>query len=145
MNAPKVQKFDVGIKAAFFRQNSLLLVQQSDERRLWELPGGRFNIGEEFLKSEEVLRREILEELGPAIQYTVGPVIHTFVVQFRYGLRKGDYVFLVVFRCDFIGGEIQLSHEHESYKWISLNDLDRITLIPEYEKPIRSILSARRT
>ena len=59
-----IATFEVGLKAFLVREGRLLLVRERIGERLWELPGGRFDGGEEQTPPVEILRRELREELG---------------------------------------------------------------------------------
>lgn len=59
-------------KGIIVKENKVLLVRDPRlEEVIWEIPGGRMNIGEE---PREAVTREIREELG--IEIVVGPVLH---------------------------------------------------------------------
>jgi len=65
----------VATKAIIVRDDEVLVVRDGRNpatRDLWELPGGRINIGESI---EAALKREVMEELG--VEIDVGPMIHS--------------------------------------------------------------------
>ena len=84
----------------------------------YDLPGGRIDEGEISLPFEPLLDREIKEEVG-AIQYTIDPrpifsttwTLPSYLHPFVYVYYEGQYK----------SGDIKISDEHMSYKWVNLN------------------------
>jgi 8-oxo-dGTP diphosphatase len=105
------QRFEVAIKAFVVRGRELLLVEERDGG-LWELPGGRIEVGEERSPQREVLARELREELGDDARVEIGAPLVTWVRP-----KEGGFAFLVGVLCRYRGGEIRLSPEHSSYEW----------------------------
>lgn len=79
---------------------------------LWELPGGKVERGE---SDAEALRRELLEELGIAVQ--VGP---------QLGLSEWDGgrrpLLLVAYRCTLRSGDPS-PFEHQELAWLRAEEL----------------------
>lgn len=111
------------------------MCKEDNEIGNWDLPGGRIAIGEFDTPLLAVLSREIAEELGEAIKYQVnGPV-----AIFRHcrpevtALNKPEVrVFMVGFEVLYLGGDIQLSDEHNEYRWVSIDEA--IDLLPGGQK-----------
>jgi 8-oxo-dGTP diphosphatase len=106
-----LQRFEVAIKAFVLRDRELLLLEETDGG-LWELPGGRIEVGEERLPQREILRRELREELGDDVRVEIGAPVLTWVRP-----REGGFAFLVGVLCAYRGGDVRLSPEHSSYEW----------------------------
>lgn len=105
-------------KAVIFRGNEFLVLYRSDKEmniqdfhpEKFDLPGGQLSEGECFLKCIE---REVVEETGLKVK-NLG-LIHVDV------LHCNDVrVVMSCFCCEHEEGDVQLSHEHESFEWISL-------------------------
>lgn len=86
----------------------------------WELPGGHIE-ADEVDKPLEALQREITEEVGDEIQYTLkedsigGQLLPV----------PGEYTRMNVFFLGFYQeGEIKLSEEHEEYCWATLGEVE---------------------
>lgn len=76
-------------------------------------------MGETDLK--ESLRREVKEETGLDIE--VGEPFYSWVVKFPpHPIYKVNDVYLVAYRCKYVSGEVKLSEEHKSYKWVDRNN-----------------------
>jgi 8-oxo-dGTP pyrophosphatase MutT (NUDIX family) len=108
-----IQRFEVSLKAFVLRKDCALFVREADTG-LWELPGGRIDVGEERLNHDAILRREIAEELGSDFLFSIGDAAVTWVRQ-----RPSDWVFqfIVARICLHEGGEPALSGEHTNHVW----------------------------
>ncbi|MDE2079685.1 MAG: NUDIX domain-containing protein [Patescibacteria group bacterium] len=117
------KQFFVGQKA-FIRKGDEVLVL-FDPRIGLDFPGGKIQEGENDF--DEALRREVREETGLEIE--IGAPFHRWYFEFGAGHRNaGKQVFLVGFKCAYRSGEIKLSDEHDSFRWVSKDtyrELDR--------------------
>lgn len=109
----EVQRFEVTLKAFIVRDAKVLLVREADTG-YWELPGGRIDVGEEWLPHETVLAREIAEELGPSLEVTPTAATVTWT---RQRPTDDGFVFAVGRVCLYAGGELRLSDEHSEFAW----------------------------
>ena len=108
-----IQMFEVSLKAAIVHDGRILLLREADTA-CWELPGGRIDVGEEFVAQSAVLAREIAEELGAGFKVAAGTEVVTWV---RQRPTDGVFQFLVVRLCRHIGGDPVLSDEHDDLRW----------------------------
>lgn len=122
----EIQQFHVGIKAFLMKGGRLLLLREASTG-LWEIPGGRIDVGEELLPQRLVLARELCEELGPAVEVEVGPIVMTWVRS-----RAPVCAFLVGLLCRHRGGEIALSPEHDQLAWVDAGTWKGFELAPGY-------------
>jgi len=135
------QTFHVGLKA-FIADGEKLLVLQ-DTEGLWELPGGRTEKSEIHKDLREILAREVTEELGGAAQYEIGPIFHAWIRKpnpvVGVTLHGDDdfCIFLVGFRCTYQKGEIQLSPEHQAFRWITKKEVDSMDFENTYKDAIK--------
>lgn len=102
------------------REGRLLIIRRrhgdSHKPGVWEVPGGRLGPGEDVVQG---LKRETLEETGLSIK-VLNPL----------GMREftrddGKQITLLIFRAVPEKGEIELSHEHIDYEWVSLDEAYR--------------------
>ena len=123
----------VGLKAVVMNDEDkvLLLKRSSDNTKkdLWDIPGGRIDIGETL---EDGLTREVKEETGLDIT-KIGMVLN--LNTFLRDIDKNSQIVRVTFFCR-IQGNIQISNEHSEYRWINPKD------IGEYEVFARSVKPA---
>ena len=137
----QIQRFQVGIKAFIMRGGQLLLLRETVEPQWWEIPGGRIDVGEEELQHDEVLKRELREELGTDFLYKIGSPLLTWVRP-PHGERK-EYAFLVGIVCIAEGGEIHLSDEHSELRWVDRNSWRDLALAPGYERALEEFWKRR--
>lgn len=111
--ARAIQSFEVSLKAFIVRAGRALLVRESDTG-YWELPGGRIDVGEEWLPHAGVLAREIAEELGPDLNLDISAAAVTWV---RRRPTDGVYQLIIGRPCRLIDGAPVLSDEHGEMVW----------------------------
>lgn len=128
------QLFYVGLKAFIVYKGKLLILQGSakmEKEGLWGLPGGRIDATEINTPEEDVLLREIQEECGN-IKVSIGQPFTTW----KWSSPKGE-IFLVGYKAEFLGGEINLAPEHKQYYWLDpKEDLSQFNFVPGYKEQI---------
>lgn len=110
--------FCVGQKAFIEKDGKVLVL--FDSLGL-DFPGGKIQEGEAIMGRPESLsgslKREVLEETSFEIE--VGQPFAVWYTEFPEGSRNfGKVVYIVGFRCRYISGELTLSDEHQSFKWV---------------------------
>ena len=83
---------------------------------MWELPGGRLEVGED---PYEGLKREIKEEIGIDID-----IVHSLNVK-HFTRQDGQIITMIIFLCKPLSKDINISGEHEEFKWIDLTKEDK--------------------
>lgn len=120
MSPHTIASYQVSLKI-LLRNGKNVLILNSDTEKSIDLPGGRINDVEHETPLEEIVAREVREELGEDVRYTLGKPI----MQFRRKFRKTDqWVFLTVYEAEYLSGEIRLSDEHDTFRWIPVCELD---------------------
>jgi 8-oxo-dGTP diphosphatase len=109
-----IQRFEVSMKGFIEHEGRALFVRESDTG-YWELPGGRIDVGEEWLAHHDVLAREIREELGPEFRVEFGTEAATWT---RQRPTDGVFLFILARFGRYAGGEPILSPEHDAYQWL---------------------------
>lgn len=126
----------IGVKALIVNSDGKVLITQEPTHFVgggkWELPGGKLADGEETTPLEEILAREIREELGENFLVSVNRVIDVMRRPWNKPGATADMVFLAVFLCSYQSGEIVLSEENNDYAWISASELPNYEFIPGY-------------
>ena len=136
----EVQQFQVALKAFAVDGERLLMVRETDGAQLWELPGGRIDVGEENVSPIDVLLRELAEELGPEFTVEIGAPVTAWVR--APDPRRAMPVFLLGYRCRYTGGEIVLSAEHVDFAWVTRAECGRLTLAPGYAPALERFWSS---
>lgn len=107
----------VGQKAFIEKDDKVLILM--DPALGLDFPGGKMQEGE--IDLTESLKREVREETKLEIEK--GDAFFTWFNIFGPNHRNaGKKVYLVGFRCRYVSGAIELSHEHSEYKWVDKND-----------------------
>jgi 8-oxo-dGTP diphosphatase len=108
-------------------QGETLLIQRPANKHFpnqWELPGGKLDTAE---TPGQAVRREALEETGLAVTplSLAGAVEHEV---------KGFHVIMLILKCRLDGGTIQLSDEHQSFRWLPPEQIRQLDLTPQLRK-----------
>ena len=105
--------FHVGQKAFIDREGEVLIVFRPNG--WFDLPGGRINDGE--TDTIEALKREVREETTLEVE----------VCQpFATWLGRADTTYLVGYRCRYLSGEVVLSEEHASFRWVNRTNFESL-------------------
>jgi 8-oxo-dGTP diphosphatase len=122
----EVQTFEVSLKAFILLDGRALFLRERDTG-YWELPGGRIDVGEERMPHQQILAREIAEELGPDIrlEFTDQSVSWT-----RAHPGQGRYVFLLARIAKLLHGSPRLSLEHDEFAWLGPDSWENLQLPP---------------
>ena len=110
------------IGAVIINPKGKVLIMFQKQNRYWELPKGKVESGEEEITT---LKREILEETGIKDL----EIIKNFKNNFRYQftlhgnfIKKNNIYYLAKVK----DSKIELSEEHLYYKWVSLNEVNKL-------------------
>lgn len=98
----------------------------------WEVPGGKFLKGETL---NACASRELSEETG--IEQTVFQEIGVLYVR----RQEGDFTLRVVFSDFSLFPNVKISREHQSYQWVTANEMRNLDLIIGEELLIDMYLS----
>jgi 8-oxo-dGTP diphosphatase len=119
--------FCIGQKA-FIEKDGKVLVLGDPEEGL-DFPGGKIQEGEavdgDAAGLSRALQREVREETNLEIE--VGNPFSVWYHEFPKNSRNyGKVVYLVAFRCKYVFGELKLSDEHNSFRWVDKNDYKEV-------------------
>lgn len=104
----------------------------------FDLPGGRIETKEISDDFSTTLNREIKEELGDKIVYSINPnPVYFCKIKLKKSRHKPyrDGILYILFEGKYKSGIINVSKEHESYKWTKLNKKS-IKLLQEKNKEL---------
>lgn len=120
------------------KNGKILLLQramnEAFEPGLWELPGGKLNYGEDLI---DALEREVREEVGLPVK--VGLPFKTW-----HFFKDAFWVTGITFCCEFTGGRISLSAEHDAFVWIKPAECVQYPLGCKVKEQINAFLALKR-
>jgi mutator protein MutT len=100
-----------------------------NERREWELPGGKLEVGE---TPETGVCREVREELGLSIDHV--EIIDSWV----YEITPTRHVFIVSYGAVYRGDEEpRHSAEHNALRLFDYSDIEELVMPSPYKRTIR--------
>lgn len=100
-------------------RDETLVVQRASDGE-WELPGGRLGPDEDVVRG---LKRELDEETS--LDVHIEDTVHANSWQ----NSDDDGRFAVYYRCRTTDRTVELSEEHDTYRWVSYNEA--ASLLPE--------------
>lgn len=120
-----MNQFRVAQKVLLLNQyKEVLVIRFADNERSpvpfrakWDLPGGGLEWGESL---EEGLARELREEIGE-VQVEVGNLIHRW--DWVHVNNSELRTICLLYKGDYLGGEVTLNEEHDEYRWVKLDQL----------------------
>ncbi len=129
-----IKKFRIATKGYVFKDDKVLVLYKPEavaamsmvEQAWVDQPGGSVEYGESF---EEGLLREIDEETGLSVR-VVAPFNTWMYTRERSQLMGVDFL------CEWKGGDVALSEEHEGFEWLTMDEIRTKgwRLENEYEK-----------
>jgi 8-oxo-dGTP diphosphatase len=130
--------FVVAVAAVIVRGDRVLAMRRSHAKDvgagLWETCSGRLEPDEDPLVA---VRRELAEETGLEARVDPRPID-------AYAMRRGDLPMLVlVYRAEWIAGEVRLSDEHDEHAWWTRAELEASPMPPRLVTAVRAVLQAQ--
>ena len=118
-----IEQFQISVKLVLHNKAGDVLVLQAHDGDFtgpWDLPGGRINKDEVSLNMSEIIHREIEEEIG-AIEYTLDEQPKAVGKATKI---DGTSTMYLIFEGNYLEGEVRISTEHRSYKWVKLENIN---------------------
>lgn len=110
------------VKGVIIKDGKFLILHRHDYDS-WDLPGGKVEKNE---SPKDALVREIEEETRLKVNVKEACGVFLFIGT----VSKKQYV-LTNIACEYVDGEVQLSDEHDSYKWISQEEINKYNILNE--------------
>jgi len=130
--------FVAAVEVFVFRDGRLLAMRRARDSEAaagaWDALSGRVRPGEQPL---DAARREVREESGLEIEPDPRPVA-SYVAK-----RNEDDMMVVAYRAESEAGDVILSHEHDEYAWMTIEDFSAACPFPRLVEAARMALEAR--
>lgn len=144
-----IDLYQVSLKVFLKNSEGEILILRSRPNSSWgrsgffDLPGGRIDEEEFTMDFEDIIKREVCEELGDVdIQVALKPMGFARRIA-QSGEHAGRHVLYIFFEAAFIGGEIQISHEHAGYEWVRLGEISiEHYFAPEFAPAVKAYVAA---
>lgn len=125
-------QYFLAVKGIIRRDDGRILVlkrSDGDDHKpgVWETVGGGMDQEE---TPQEALKREIVEETGLSVS-----VSNPFNV-FTFKKDTGEFKVGITFLCDYLSGEVKLSHEHSDFRWIDPKEFAGMESVPSLHDEI---------
>lgn len=126
----------VGTKAIIKNFKDEILIVKESLTKDWELPGGKIQKAEIDSSREKCLTRELNEELGADFKFKINKLIDSMFRKFdRPRNPLIQQVFLVVYECEYLSGEISKQDEEVlDTVWVSKENYQSFTYVNGYKK-----------
>ncbi len=123
---------------AFIEKDGNILVMNDPMEGL-DFPGGKIQEDEavegDANSLKLSLKREVREETGLEIE--VGRPFHVWYYEFPKGHRNyPKKVYLVGFKCKYVSGDIKISSEHDTFKWVNRDNCHTVDDGSEFYKAL---------
>lgn len=126
-------RYTLGAFAVVFDSDDRVLVSHRRDLDLWNLPGGRVQVGE---LPDATVVREVREETGLDVE-----VVRLTGVYGR-GDGRADIVF--TFECAVLAGSLVVTEEADLHEWFAVDELP-VNTIPKQVARIRDALQGEPT
>jgi 8-oxo-dGTP pyrophosphatase MutT (NUDIX family) len=111
--------FQVATKALVIKDNTVLTL--TTPKGYVDFPGGRLDDTEYTIPLKEGLQRELKEELGNSIKYTINDL--AFASKRDYFYHRQHHVVALFYEVIYESGKFILSDEHVKLEWLSPKEL----------------------
>ena len=100
----------------------LVLRARAGNVEFYDFPGGRIDPDEFNTPYEDIIKRELGEEIGTGVKYKLilKPVSFSRHYYFSERQNKNIRILLLFFEAEYLGGKIKISPEHIGCDWLDL-------------------------
>lgn len=122
------------MKCLIYSEDKILLLQRGKSAptfpNYWDLPGGLLDESE---LPDEAIVREISEETHLEVNKIELDSTTVFV-------RKEEPTLVLFYKANYVSGVVQLSSEHQNFKWVDHSELLQMEMQPWISNHLRKFL-----
>jgi len=117
--------YQISLKLILKNSNDEVLLMKAQNKDtyagFYDLPGGRINVDEFEVTLPDILRREVLEEIGD-VEYDLNPrpvAVARHLIPASISVHKRDvHVLYLLYEGSFKSGKVTVSQEHTGFIWV---------------------------
>jgi len=122
--------YQISLKIILRNGDKVLGLKAMDNGRFagfYDFPGGRIDTDEFVTPFEEIITREVKEEIGD-VEYELNLTPVAFARDGHPEFGKSKRILYILFEAKYISGDVVISDEHTGLKWIDLekDDLEQV-------------------
>ena len=131
-----------GVAATIIHDNKILLAIRGKppSKGMWGLPGGVVEVGETL---KEAVVREVKEETSVDVEPIELITIFDTIRKDDKGIVRTHFI-LFEYLCRYLGGQIKAASDAPDARWVSLDELDSIDIMPSTRRFIQKTLETHR-
>lgn len=115
-------------------KTKVLLFNVNDERDFYMLPGGRIEWNED---SKTTISREVKEELGFDLVYSLCSIQENFVCKDEINIMQYCFCYKAIYNGDIIDKVFNcLDNENQLFQWIEIKDIYKYKILPLSSKEL---------
>lgn len=131
-------RFVAAVEVFIFRGERILAMRRARDSEAapgaWDALSGRVRSGEQPLAAA---RREVREESGLEVRLDPRPVA-SYVAK-----RNRDDMMVIAYRAESESGEVTLSHEHDEFAWMTVDEFAAACPFPLLVEAARAAMRSR--
>lgn len=145
-NTADIALFQISLKALIIKDQKVLTLISKDN--FFDFPGGRINTNEVKLAFNTSLNRELNEELSKDFRFKIKQF--AFASKRVFQKEKIDQpVIALFFNVTALNESINLSDEHQDYKWLKISELlaypEKFVSVDEFNQLKNYLIISKKT
>lgn len=129
-NLDKNSRFNARCSAIIFNKNKtkVLIFKINDGRDFYMLPGGRIEFNESSLNA---IRREIIEETGFDLNFSLISIQENFVKKNNVQIMQYNFCYLAIYDGEIVNEFKCLDNDCQIFYWVNVNEINNYIIMPK--------------